>query len=78
MLSRKGDELLSYMHAVLLTSDEIQNIFAFQCLFDPETVRSIFAVATPVIPVALLVACGFLEFCRPGAGDFVAFGGETS
>ena len=74
----QGDELLSCMQAVLLTSTEIQNVFALQCLFDALTVRSIFAVATPVIPVALLVMCGFLEFCRPGVGDFVAFGDQTS
>eukprot|EP00435_Cladocopium_sp_Y103_P024194 s1814_g5.t3 len=66
--SSPGDEFLSYMQAVLLTSTEIQNAFALQCLFDALTVRSIFAVATPVIPVVLLMICGFLEFCRPGVG----------
>ena len=66
------------MQAVLLTSSEIQNFLSVQCLFDALTVRSIFVVATPLIPVALLVMCGFLEFCRPGIGDFVAFGDQTS
>ena len=49
----------------------------FSCLWklvfkDGVTVRSIFALATPLVPLLLLIACGFLEFFSRGLGDFVA------
>eukprot|EP00435_Cladocopium_sp_Y103_P046232 s1552_g13.t1 len=61
----QSDVLLSYLELFLLTGAEIQNFFALQCVFDGLTVRSLFALATPVFPLVLLVLCGFLEFLGP-------------
>ncbi|CAK9007435.1 unnamed protein product [Durusdinium trenchii] len=63
-----GDVLVSYLQALLLTSAEIQNFASLQCLFDPTTVRAVFAVATPVLPMLLLITCGFVDVARPGTG----------
>ena len=57
--------LLAYLEVLLLTGTKVQNFFALQCIFDGLTVRSLFAVATPVFPLVLLVLCGFLEFFGP-------------
>jgi hypothetical protein len=41
-------------------------------LEDGATVRSMFAIATPLVPLLLLIACGCLELFSRGLGDFVA------
>ena len=50
---------------------------AMSCLWqlvfkDGVTVRSIFALATPLVPLLLLIACGFLELFSRGLGGFIA------
>lgn len=69
--------LVSYLQALLLTSAEIQNFASLQCLFDPTTVRAVFAVATPVLPMLLLITCGFVDVARPGTGDLAETGSGT-
>jgi hypothetical protein len=39
---------------------------------DGVTVRSMFALATPLVPLLLLIACGCVEVFSRGLGDFVA------
>jgi hypothetical protein len=41
-------------------------------LKDGITVRSLFALATPLVPLLLLIACGCLEVFSRGLGGFVA------
>jgi len=39
---------------------------------DGATVRSLSALATPLVPLMLLIACGCVEVFSRGLGDFVA------
>ena len=56
------------MEAFQLTATELQNFVALQCIFDGAAVRVFFATATPVMPLALLLACCFLEIFSKGMG----------
>jgi len=64
----QGDPLLGYLAALQFTSSEVQNFLALQCLYDGVTVRSMFAVATPLVPLLLLIACGCVEAFSRGLG----------
>eukprot|EP00435_Cladocopium_sp_Y103_P013945 s3795_g3.t1 len=64
----QGDPLLGYLAALQFTSSEVQNFLALQCLYDGVTVRSLFALATPLVPLLLLIACGCLEVFSRGLG----------
>ena len=66
-LGTPGDELLS-LEAFQLTSNELQNFVALQCIFEGTAVRVFFATATPLMPLALLLACCFLEIFSKGMG----------
>ena len=63
-----GDDFLS-LEAFQLTTNELQNFLALQCIFEGTAVRVFFATATPLMPLALLLACCFLEFFSKGMGD---------
>mmetsp|Transcript_36661 Transcript_36661/g.79054 ORF Transcript_36661/g.79054 Transcript_36661/m.79054 type:complete len:616 (+) Transcript_36661:836-2683(+) len=64
----QGDALLGYLEALQFTTSEVQNFLALQCLYDGATVRSMFAIATPLVPLLLLIACGCLEVFSRGLG----------
>ena len=49
--------------------DYVANLLHFK---DGETVRSLFALATPLVPLVLLIAGGCVEVFSRGLGDFVA------
>ncbi|CAL1135035.1 unnamed protein product, partial [Cladocopium goreaui] len=63
-----GDPLLGYLEALQFTSSEVQNFLALQCFYDGATVRSMFAIATPLVPLLLLIACGCVEVFSRGLG----------
>ena len=63
-----GDDFLS-LEAFQLTTNELQNFLALQCIFEGTAVRVFFATTTPLMPLALLLACCFLEFFSKGMGD---------
>jgi len=64
----QGDALLGYLEALQFTTSEVQNFLALQCLYDGATVRSMFAIATPLVPLLLLIACGCVEVFSRGLG----------
>jgi len=64
----QGDALFGYLEALQFTSSELQNFLALQCVYDGEAVRSLFALATPLVPLLLLIACGVAEVFSPGLG----------
>jgi len=66
--SSQSDPLLGYLEALQFTSSEVQNFLALQCLHDGVTVRSMFALATPLVPLLLLIACGCVEVFSRGLG----------
>ena len=61
-----GDEF--FLESFQLTINEVQNFVALQCIFDGSAVRVFFATATPLMPLALLLACCFLEIFSKGMG----------
>ncbi|CAE7297829.1 inlA [Symbiodinium sp. CCMP2592] len=63
-----SDGLLSYMEVLQLTGAEVQNAFALQCIFDAPTVRTAFALATPLVPLLAVAACMCLELFSHGLG----------
>lgn len=69
----QGDDWASYMEVFQLTAQELQGLIALQCLFDAKMVRLLFAVVTPLVPLALLLACCFVEFFSLSTG-FLASG----
>ena len=57
------------MEAFQLTGHEIQSFLALQCrVADAVQVRYVFALGTPMAPLALLGSCLLLEFCARGMG----------
>ena len=70
----QGDWLLSNLEMFQFTTSELQSFIALQCIFDGELVRTAFAIATPLMPLALLLLCGGLEVYSKGLGDLA----ETS
>ena len=50
-------------------SEHVANLMYFK---DGEAVRSLFALATPLVPLLLLIACGVAEVFSPGLGDLLA------
>lgn len=63
-----SDVLVSYVEALQFTTSELQGIFALQCIFDGALVRVVSAIATPVVPLILLLACCIVEFFFQGTG----------
>jgi len=63
-----SDTLVSYMEVLQLTGVEVQNAFALQCVFDASRVRTAFALATPLVPLAVVAVCMCLELFRRGLG----------
>ncbi|CAK9061744.1 LRR receptor-like serine/threonine-protein kinase FLS2 [Durusdinium trenchii] len=51
---------------------ELQGMVNLQCRFDGVVVRSLFALATPVVPLMMLMACAGLECWAPSYGISVA------
>ena len=47
---------------------KVQNAFALQCVFDASRVRTAFALATPLVPLAVVAVCMCLELFRRGLG----------
>ena len=60
---------MSYVEALQFTASELQDVFALQCIFDGALVRLASAIATPVVPLILLLACCIVEIFSEGTGD---------
>ena len=71
----QGDEFFS-LEAFQLTTSEIQNLVALQCIFEGAAVRVFFATATPLMPLSLLLACCFLEVFSKGMGHLAELTGR--
>ncbi|CAE7206176.1 unnamed protein product [Symbiodinium sp. CCMP2456] len=67
-LNTDRDPLLSYIEILQFTGSELQSFLDFQCRYDGATVRGIFALATPLLPLLVLVACACLELRNRGMG----------
>ncbi|CAE7745200.1 MIK2 [Symbiodinium sp. CCMP2592] len=67
-LNMDRDPLLSYIEILQFTGSELQSFLDFQCRYDGATVRGIFALATPLLPLLVLVACACLELRNLGMG----------
>lgn len=63
-----SDALVSYVEALQFTASELQGVFALQCIFDGALVRLASAIATPVVPLILLLACCIVEIFSEGTG----------
>ena len=63
-----GGELLGYVEALQLTATELQGFASLQCRFDGALVRSIFALASPLVPLLVVLACSGLEVYSRGMG----------
>ncbi|CAK9044458.1 T-complex protein 1 subunit gamma (TCP-1-gamma) (CCT-gamma) (Chaperonin subunit CCTV gamma) [Durusdinium trenchii] len=61
-----------YLEALQLTTTELQNSLNLQCTFDPQTVRTLAALSSPLAPLLLLLCCPVLELYRPGFGVSMA------
>eukprot|EP00435_Cladocopium_sp_Y103_P027029 s109_g6.t1 len=59
---------LSYLEALQLTIDDVQTSLNGQCKLDGETVRTLAALGSPLLPLFLLLCCAVLELSRPGLG----------
>ena len=53
------------------TARGLQDAFRFQCLWDGDKVRLVFALASPIVPLVLLLACVLLEIIKPSMGGLV-------
>ncbi|CAE7397498.1 FLS2, partial [Symbiodinium necroappetens] len=67
-LNTDRDPLFSYIEILQFTGSELQSFLDFQCRYDGATVRGIFALATPLLPLLVLVACACLELRNLGMG----------
>ncbi|CAE7892400.1 unnamed protein product, partial [Symbiodinium necroappetens] len=67
-LNTDRDPLFSYIEILQFTGSELQSFLDFQCRYDGATVRGVFALATPLLPLLVLVACACLELRNLGMG----------
>ncbi|CAJ1414176.1 unnamed protein product [Effrenium voratum] len=58
----------TYVDALQLNLAQAQDAFRFQCLWDGDKVRLVFALASPIVPLVLLLACVLLEIIKPSMG----------
>eukprot|EP00435_Cladocopium_sp_Y103_P044715 s109_g12.t1 len=70
--SRRSLPEIPYLAAFQLTLDDFQASLSLQCTFDAETVRTVAALSSPLLPLFLLTCCATLELCRAGLGVKVA------
>ncbi|CAK9004781.1 unnamed protein product, partial [Durusdinium trenchii] len=64
----QSDAWLACLEMSQLTASELQRLVALQCRLDGAWVRSLFAIATPVVPLAMLLGCCFIEILSRGTG----------
>ena len=69
-----GDALLGYVEVLQLTATELQGFASLQCRFDGATVRSIIALASPLVPLLVVLCCSVLEVYSKGMGALIACG----
>ena len=50
------------------TVRSLQDAFRIQCIWDGAKVRLAFALASPLAPLVMLLACGLLEIIKPSVG----------
>ena len=50
---------MSYIEILQFTGSELQSFLDFQCRYDGATVRGVFALATPFLPLLVLAACAW-------------------
>ena len=72
-----GDGFFS-LEAFQLTTKELLNFLALQCIFEGAAVRVFLASATPLMLLVLLLACCFLEIFLKGTGHLAVKGSDTS
>ncbi|CAJ1361645.1 unnamed protein product, partial [Effrenium voratum] len=62
-----------YMDVMQLNLAQVQDAVRAECLWHGPTVRLASALASPVVPVAMLLACSMLELLKPSLGFSSAF-----
>ncbi|CAJ1439091.1 unnamed protein product [Effrenium voratum] len=62
-----------YVEALQLNLAQVQDAFRIQCIWDGAKVRLAFALASPLAPLVMLLACGLLEIIKPSVGAGAAF-----
>ncbi|CAK9032585.1 unnamed protein product [Durusdinium trenchii] len=63
-----SDPVLSLLEVFQFTSAEVQNFLALECVYDGVAVRSLFALATPLVPLLILLLCSCVEIFSRGLG----------
>ncbi|CAJ1434290.1 unnamed protein product [Effrenium voratum] len=63
----------TYVDALQLNLAQAQDAFRLQCLWDGDKVRLASALASPLAPLVMLLACGLLEIIKPSVGAGAAF-----
>ncbi|CAJ1452834.1 unnamed protein product [Effrenium voratum] len=64
----------TYVDALQLNlAQALQDAFRLQCLWHGEKVRLVFALASPMVPLVLLLTCGLLEIIKPAMGTGATF-----
>ncbi|CAJ1357015.1 unnamed protein product [Effrenium voratum] len=58
----------TYVDAFQLNLAQTQDAFRLQCLWNGDKVLLASALASPVAPLVMLLACGLLEIIKPSAG----------
>ncbi|CAJ1361646.1 unnamed protein product [Effrenium voratum] len=69
--SREWDR--TFMDFTQLTLAQVKDAVRAECLWHGPTVRLASALASPVVPVVLLLACSMLELLKPSLGASSAF-----
>ncbi|CAE7391857.1 RLK7 [Symbiodinium natans] len=68
----QSDPMLTYIEILQLRGMELASFVDLQCRFDGTNVRSLAALATPLLPVVVLASCACLELCSCGTGVSMA------
>ncbi|CAJ1439845.1 unnamed protein product [Effrenium voratum] len=63
----------TYVDALQLNLAQAQDAFRLQCLWDGDKVRLASALASPMAPLVMLLACGLLEIFQPSVGAGATF-----
>ncbi|CAJ1448072.1 unnamed protein product, partial [Effrenium voratum] len=62
-----------YMNFMQLNLAQVQDAVRAECLYHGPTVRLVSALASPVLPLVMLLACSTLELLKPSLGVSMAF-----
>ena len=59
---------LSYLQTLLLTAQDLRSLLKVECHMNGTFARNMFTIASPVLPLCLLLCCILVDFVRPSVG----------